>query len=119
MTGLQRFNLILRATMETGVVVAFAWWGVVTGAGTGTKALLGIGAPMAGFGFWGLIDFRQAGRWSEPLRFVQELAISGLAAVAWYVAGQHVLGWSLALLSVFYHALVYVAGDRLLKPQGR
>jgi len=33
-------------------------------------------------GFWGAVDFHQAGRLAEPLRLVQELAISGLAAVA-------------------------------------
>ena len=30
-------------------------------------------------------------------------------------AGQHALGWSLGTISVVYHALVYLQGDRLLK----
>ena len=42
---------------------------------------------------------------------MQELAVSGLAAVALYAAGQHLLGWALGLLSVAYHALVYLQGD--------
>ena len=79
------------------------------------KLLLGIGAPVLGFGFWGLVDFHQAGRLGEPLRLVQELAITGLAAVALYVAGQHALGWAMAILSVINHALVYISGDTLLK----
>jgi hypothetical protein len=74
-----------------------------------------VGAPALGFGFWGAVDFHQAGRLGEPLRLLQELAISGLAAVALYAAGQHLLGWALGLLSVIYHALVYAQGGRLLK----
>jgi hypothetical protein len=41
-----------------------------------------LGAPLVGFGFWGAVDFHQAGRFAEPLRLIQELAISALAAVA-------------------------------------
>jgi Protein of unknown function (DUF2568) len=105
--------------METGVVVALAYWGIHTGATTLAKVLLGLGAPVAGFGFWGLVDFRGAGRAAEPLRLVQELALSGLAALAWYAAGQQVLGIALAALSLLYHALVYASGHRLLDPAGR
>jgi Protein of unknown function (DUF2568) len=108
-------TLVLRVLMEAGIVAAFAWWGYRAGAGTGMKILLAIGAPVLGFGFWGAVDFRQAGRLAEPLRLLQELAISGLAAVAVYAAGQHVLGWVLGVLSAVYHALVYLQGGRLLK----
>ena len=94
------FTLVLRVLMEAGIVAAFAYWGYRAGAGTGMKILLAAGAPALGFGFWGAVDFRQAGRLAEPLRLLQELAISGLAAVAVYAAGQHVLGWALGLLSV-------------------
>jgi hypothetical protein len=79
------------------------------------KILLAVGAPALGFGFWGAVDFRQAGRLAEPLRLLQELAISALAAAALYTAGQHLLGWALGLVSVVYHALVYLLGGRLLQ----
>ena len=79
------------------------------------RIVLAVGAPALGFGFWGAVDFYQAGRLAEPLRLLQELAISGLAAVPLYAAGQHLLGWALGLLSVIYHALVYAQGGRLLK----
>jgi hypothetical protein len=65
----------------------------------------------------GAVDFHQAGRLAEPLRLLQELAISGLAAAALYSAGQHLLGWALGLLSAGYHTLVYLQGGRLLKPR--
>ena len=116
MTGRQRLNLMLRVLMEVGVVVALADWGFHTGGGTAAKVLLGIGAPVVGFGFWGAVDFHQA-RLAELLRLTQELVISGLAAAAWYASGQHVLGIALASLSVVYHALVYASGARLLKPR--
>jgi Protein of unknown function (DUF2568) len=114
---LSRLNLALRGLMEAGVVAALAWWGVATGDGTLLKILLGVGAPLVGFGFWGAVDFRRAGSFSEPLRLLQELAVSGLAAVAWYAAGRHALGVALAAISLVHHALVYALGERLLKPE--
>lgn len=116
MTTSQRINLVLRVTLETGVVVALGFWGYHAGGGTGAKVGLAIGAPLLGFGFWGAVDFHQAGRLAEPLRLVQELTISGLAAAGWYAAGFHTLGIALGALTVVYHASVYASGARLLKP---
>ncbi len=114
---LQALTLVLRVTMELGIVAALAYWGVQTGAATPTKALLGIAAPLVGFGIWGAIDFRRAGAMAEPLRLAEELVISGLAALGAYTAGAQTLGWALGLLSLVYHALVYAAGDRLLRTE--
>ena len=108
-------NLTLRALLELGIVLAFAYWGFQAGTSTAGKIVLAIAAPVVGFGFWGMVDFHQAGSLSEPLRLLEELIISGLAALALYLAGQHVLGWALALLSIIYHVLVYLSGERLLK----
>jgi hypothetical protein len=115
MSKLKWFNLALRALMETSIVLALAFWGYQSGNSTGMKILFGIIAPLIGFGIWGAIDFHQAGNIAEPLRLIEELIISGLAALALYVTGQHVLGWTLGLLSIVYHALVYISGGRLLK----
>lgn len=115
----QRLTLALRVLMETGIVAAFAYWGYHVGTSAGTRIALAVGAPVLGFGFWGTVDFRQAGPLAEPLRLIQELIISGLAAVALYAAGQHILGWALGLLSLGYHTLVYVRGGRLLKHSPR
>jgi Protein of unknown function (DUF2568) len=113
----QRLNLALRVLMEAGVVAALAYWGVQTGTSTATRVLLGLGAPAAGFAFWGAVDFHRAGRVAEPLRLIQELVVSFLAALTLYAVGPHVLGVALAVLSVVYHALVYLSGERLLKPR--
>ena len=79
------------------------------------KILLSAGAPLVGFGIWGLVDFRHAGTLSEPLRLAQELVISGLAALAWYSAGGQIWGWALAVVSIVHHVLVYLLGGTLLK----
>jgi hypothetical protein len=118
MTALQRVCLVLRVLVEAGVVVALVSWGVHAGDDGIGGILLGIGAAAIGFGPWSAIDFRRAAH-GELLRLIQELAISGIAALAWYAAGQHLLGLTLACVSVGYHALVYASGERLLKPQGQ
>ena len=118
MTATERLNLVLRALLETGIVAGLAYWGVRSGDSTGAKIALGIGAPVIGFGAWGVIDFRRAGRFAEPARLAQELVLSGLAAAAWYVAGREIVGAALAALSLIYHASVYASGQRLLTRGG-
>jgi hypothetical protein len=82
MSKLKWFNLALRALMEMGIVLALAYWGYQIGNKTATKILFGIVAPLIGFGIWGAIDFHQAGNMAEPLRLIEEMIISGLAALA-------------------------------------
>ncbi len=115
MSRTQLLILAMRAVMETGIVVGLAYWGWQTGSGALTKIGLALGAPLVGFGFWGLVDFHSAGRAAEALRLVQELLVSGLAAVALWSVGQPAPGFLLGLLSIFYHLFVYATGDRLLK----
>ena len=112
---LKTFNLGLRALMELGIIVALGYWGFQIGNNISMKVLFGIGAPLLGFGFWSLVDFHQIKLFSEPLRLFQELIISGLAAVACYVAGQQTLAWALGLISIIHHIIVYLVGGTLLK----
>lgn len=115
MTNIKWFNIGLRALMELGIVLAFGMWGFRSGNTSSVKFILGIGAPLLGFGFWGLFDFRQAGTWAEPLRLIQELFISGLAAMAFYVSGEPIWGLILGLVSIIHHVLIYLSGNRLVK----
>ena len=115
MSAIERLRLTLRAVLEVGVVAGLAYGGIHTGQGPAAKVLLGVGAPLVGFGFWGAVDFRRV-RHAEGLRLLQELVISGFAAGAFYAAGVHPLGIAVAALSILYHALVYVSGARLLEP---
>lgn len=112
---LKWINVGLRALMELGIVIALGYWGYSVGNSTAMKIFLAIAAPLIGFGFWGLVDFRNAGSLAEPLRLIQELVITGLAAAAWYVAGAQAWGWALGTLSIVHHVLVYVLGGTLLK----
>ncbi len=88
--------MALRAIMETGIVLAFGYWGFHTGKSTGIHLILGIITPLVGFGFWGLVDFHNAGKYAEPLRLAQELIISGIAALGIYVKGAHLLRFSIS-----------------------
>lgn len=114
MTQNQRLLLVLRVSVEAGIVVALAYWGAHVGGSTLTKIVLGIGAPTVAFGVWGAVDFHRAGRFAEAVRLAEELAISLLAALALYTTGKHVLGIAFGALSVAYHVLVYASGERLL-----
>ncbi len=118
MSRVERLNLALRVLMEVGIVAALAYWGATAVSGTVGRVLLGICAPLVGFGFWGAVDFRGAGRLAEPLRLLQELVVSGLAVLAAYAAGLRAFALALATLSVAYHALVYLSGRKLLDPRG-
>ncbi|MEJ2614963.1 MAG: YrdB family protein [Ignavibacteriaceae bacterium] len=115
MIVLKRFNLVLRSLMEMGIIAGFGYWGFQIAKGNIMKIILTICVPVIIFGFWGLVDFHKAGKFSESLRLLQELIISGSAAVALYAAGQHLWGWILALLSIVHHVFVYLVGDTLLK----
>ena len=113
--SLKGLNLALRGVMEAAIVFGLGYWGWKTGTGAWSRIALAILAPTVGFGIWGLIDFRSAGVLAEPLRLIEELVISAIAALGLYVAGQPALGWGLAALSVAHHGLVYLLGERLIK----
>lgn len=110
-----RLNLALRALMELGIVLAFAVWGFHAGAAPSTRVLLAALAPLLGFGLWGAVDFRWARRLGEPLRLLQELVLTGLAATALAAAGHPAWGWGLVAVSALHHAMVYALGQRLLR----
>ncbi len=119
LSTLRLLNVALRGVMEAGIVAALAYWGVRTGDSAVAKVILGVGAPVVGFGLWGAVDFREASSLAEPLRLLEELVISALAALALYAAGSHALAWGLALLSALHHALVYALGTTLLTTAAR
>lgn len=108
-------NLGLRALVEFGTIAGFAVWGYHSGDSPPAMLALAVLVPTLMFGFWGAVDFRFAGEHAESLRLTQELLISGLAALAFYAADLHGLGWTLAVLTVAHHAAVYVLGERLIK----
>lgn len=52
MNGARGANLALRFLLEIGAVVAVADWGFKVGNGSGTKLVLGIGAPVVFIAVW-------------------------------------------------------------------
>ena len=107
-------NLVLRAILETGTVVALGYWEYSAGSSEAAKIGFLVLFPVVGFGIWGAIDFRQVGKNAEYYRLVQELLISLIAAYGLYVSEQPPFALSLAALTIVYHALVYFTGERLL-----
>ncbi len=107
--------MAVRALMEAGLVAGVGYWGFAVGQGA-LRAVLALAAPVLVFGFSEAVDFRFAGRWAEPRRLAQELAVTGLAALALVAAGQQQLGLALAGLSVLHHSAVYLLGERLIRP---
>ena len=112
---LRQVNLGLRGLMEFGIILAFGYWGYQTGSTLIMRIVLAVAAPLLMFGFWGLVDFHNAGQIAEPLRLIQELIITGLATAALFVAGALIFAWIMGLVSVVHHALVYPLGGTLLK----
>ena len=110
-----KINIVLRAIMELGIVLALGYWGFHNGKSEPTKITLGISSPILIFGFWEMVDFHKTCRKAELLRLIQEIILSGLAAAALYFAGQHALSWALAGLSIIHHTFVYMLGVTLLK----
>jgi len=108
-------SLILRWIMEAGIVLGLIYWGVFTGDSTEMKVILAVLAPVVVFGFWGFVDFRWIGRSKEAVRLIQELAITGLVAVALVTAGKPFPAWLLIAVSIGHHVLLYLTGGRLLK----
>ena len=113
--ALRWFNVGLRGIMEFGIVAAMAYWGYRVGSNLIIGILIGILAPLIVFGFWGLVDFHQAGHVAEPLRLVEELIICGLVTAALFVSGQPVFALIFGLIAIVQHGLVYLLGDTLLK----
>ncbi len=114
---LSLINVGVRAGMEIGVVAGFATWGWHLASGRVTGVVLAVAAPAVAFGIWGAVDFKFAGSHAEALRLVEELAISGLAAVGFYEAGLPALAWTQVGLTVIHHAATYALGERLLDRQ--
>jgi vacuolar-type H+-ATPase subunit I/STV1 len=115
MSVLKWINVALRGIMETGIVLGLAFWGYHMGETVPLKIVFMILAPVIGFGFWGLVDFHQLGRNAEYFRLTQELLICGLVTYLIYISELHLLAWIFGILSVVYHLLVYISGDRILK----
>ena len=108
-------NIILRGTMEFGIIVAFALWGYWIGNHTVQKIMLSIVVPILVFTFWGFFDFRKIVPNPEIFRLLQELFICGLAVIVLNVSGYKELAIVMLVISIIHHILVYALGQTLIK----
>lgn len=89
MDTIKSTNLLLRFLLELAALAAVCYWGFRTGTGTGTKVLLGIGAPVLVGVIWGLFVAPKAVvTLSEPARVILGLVVLELSALALAAAGQ-------------------------------
>jgi hypothetical protein len=108
-------NIILRAIMEFGIIVAFALWGYWIGNHTAQKIMISVVASILVFIFWGFFDFRKIVPNPELFRLFQELFICGIAVIALNVSGHRTLAIILLVISSIHHILVYALGQKLIK----
>lgn len=114
-TVLRWSNVGLRGLMEIAIVIGMAFCGYKFGNQGIWKIIFAILFPLAGFGFWSIVDFHRLKKHGEMLRLIEELLITGLVAAILYGLGAHLAGWTLAILSVIHHSLTYILGERLHK----
>lgn len=99
--GLKNANLLLMFFLELGVLIALCYWGFATESGWLAKIGLGLGAPLLAIIVWWLFG-APGSKWHlyGALRVILKVIFFGSAAVALFVAGQHVLGVIFALVFV-------------------
>lgn len=109
MSILKGANLVLRFLLELCALAALCYWGFKTGTGPISKAVLGIGVPLAAAVLWGTF-VAPAAPVSVPgaLRLLLELAVFGGAAAALYSTERPGLAWALGLAYVINRVLIFV-----------
>ena len=112
LTIIKNANLALAFFLELGVLAVLAYWGFQTGQGTIARIALGIGAPAVAIVVWALFGSPQA-MWHLDgiFRVLLEVIFFGSAAVALFVAGQHILGVAFALIFVLNTVLASALGQ--------
>lgn len=104
-------NLGLAFALELAAIAALAYWGFHSGASTGTRVVLGIGAPAVAIVLWGLFAAPKATFGSPALYVLTVVLVIGGAALALWSTGQHVIG--VLLVALFVANLAIVKGMHL------
>ena len=108
LTILKNANLTLSFLLELCVLVALGYWGLQTGQGTIAQIGLGIGAPLVAVVVWALFGApKSAWRLQGPWLLILRVVFFGSAAMALFIAGQHVVSMAFALVFVLNCTLIY------------
>jgi hypothetical protein len=108
LTIIKNANLALTFLLELGVLVALGFGGFQAEQGTIAKIALGLGAPAAAAGAWGLFGAPRA-RWhlKGVFRVLLQIVFFGSAALALYAAVSLGLGLAWALVCIINIGLNY------------
>jgi hypothetical protein len=89
MEAIKTLNLLIRFLLELCILLIFGYWGFKTGNQGVSKALLGIGVPLASAIIWGaFLAPKAAWRLSQPWLTLLEVTIFGLTTWALHSTGK-------------------------------
>jgi hypothetical protein len=112
MAILRIINMTIRFVLELCMLAALAYWGFQLEGGWPLRLLVGIGAPLLAATVWSLLIAPKAKRrLTDPWRFVVELGLFGLAAVALMGAGRPSLAILLLVVFLINRLFVVLWGE--------
>ena len=115
MTTLRIINMTIRFLLELCMLAALAYWGFQLDGGWLLRLVVGIGAPLLAATVWGLLIAPKAKRrLADPWRFLVELALFGLAAVALVGVARPLLAVILLVVYLINRLLVVLWGEEIV-----
>ena len=109
MAFLRGANLALRFLLELSILAALAYCGFRSMSGWLPKFLFGVGGPVLAAIVWGtFLSPKAAITLGAPWKLVLEIAVFGVAIIALYAAGQHLLALLFGLLVALNRTLLSV-----------
>ena len=110
MTAWIALNSTLRFLLELCALLALMYWGIHTGNSMAEGIVIGTLAPGAAiFVWWKLVAPKSASWLTDTGRFLVEMAVFGLSALALAAAGQTLLAISFAVVAVLNASFLLVA----------
>ncbi|AIE60102.1 YrdB family protein [Bacillus methanolicus] len=105
---IKSLNLALRFVLELCALAALTYWGYRAGTGSITKIGLGAGIPLFTAIIWATFGAPGSSmELPEPLRFVLEFIIFGMAAVSIIASGHTNLARTFILLVIINRVLMF------------
>lgn len=101
LTMLKGINLGVSFLLELGAVVSYAFWGFVVGPNIPAQIALGLGAPALAIIVWAIFGAPKSKRHLQGAAYLGLQAVFfGGAALALFVAGQHVASIVFAVIAL-------------------
>ena len=99
MSAFKAANLALSFFLELCMVVAYGYWGFITGNSLVTQLLLGVGVPLAVIVVWGIFMAPSSSRRLKKVpHWILEIILFVTSMVALYSAGRPTLTLAFAAL---------------------